>query len=293
MARRVEHGLDRAAFDDAAGVHDGNAVADLGDEVEVVADEQDGDAELAADAVEHRHHLGLDGDVECGGGLVGDEQLGVRADGECGHDALAHAAAELVGVGAGALGGVGDADEVQQLHHAGFGGAAADLLVGTDAVVDLAADGDGGVEGGQGVLEDHADVAAAEAVQGGLAQTGEVRAVEQDSAAADAGAGGKEGHDGQRREALAGAAFADEADDLAWGDAEVYAADHVRPGASCAEGDVEAVDLEEGRHVARAAVAWRGSIRSRRPSPSRLKPTTEREMAAPGKTDIHHSPESR
>ena len=60
--------------------------------------------------------LGLDGDVEAGGRLVGDEQARLAGDGDGAHDALAHAARELVGILPDALGGGGDSHGCQQVH---------------------------------------------------------------------------------------------------------------------------------------------------------------------------------
>ena len=61
-----------------------------------------------AEIVEEVEDLLLDGDVEGGGGLVGDEELRTIDDGHGDHDALAHASGELVGIGAGAAVGFGD-----------------------------------------------------------------------------------------------------------------------------------------------------------------------------------------
>jgi len=44
-----------------------------------VGDEQQRHAELRLQRAEQREDLGLDGDVERGGGLVGDEQVGLVA----------------------------------------------------------------------------------------------------------------------------------------------------------------------------------------------------------------------
>jgi hypothetical protein len=63
--------------------------------------------------------LGLDGDVERGGGLVGDEQARVAGERHGDHDALAHAAGELVRVGVAARRPAsGMPTMVEQLHRA-------------------------------------------------------------------------------------------------------------------------------------------------------------------------------
>src|SRR5437879_7149425 len=110
MRWRLEDRLSGSKFYHAAGVHYGDAVRDLGDYGEIVRDEEHGQAELGAKFSEQVEDLGLDGDIERGGGLVGDEQLRAIHDGHRDHDALAHAAGELVRIVAGAADGLGDGD---------------------------------------------------------------------------------------------------------------------------------------------------------------------------------------
>ena len=104
----------RRLLDHLAGVHHGDLVGELGDEGEVVGDEEHGQALLFAQLVEELDDLGLDRHVEGGGRLVGDEQARLAAQRHGDHDPLAHAARELVGVGAEPLGGVGDVHALQQ-----------------------------------------------------------------------------------------------------------------------------------------------------------------------------------
>ena len=70
------------------------------------------------DALEHLEHLGLDGHVERGGRLVGDEHVGVVGDRHRDHRPLAHAARVLVRVLVDALARVRDADDLEQLDDA-------------------------------------------------------------------------------------------------------------------------------------------------------------------------------
>ena len=58
--------------------------------------------------------LRLDGDVERGGRLVGDDQLGVAGQRDGDHDALAHAAGKLVRILLQPPRRIGDADQIQQ-----------------------------------------------------------------------------------------------------------------------------------------------------------------------------------
>ena len=60
-------------FDYSAGVHDDQARRPRCDYTKVVGDEEDAHAGGALDVAEEFEDLGLDGDVEGGGGFVGDE----------------------------------------------------------------------------------------------------------------------------------------------------------------------------------------------------------------------------
>jgi hypothetical protein len=111
-ARPVVDVVDRADLHHAAGVHDRHPVGEPGDDAEVVRDEDDRRAGDLARGPQHFEHLRLDGHVERGGGLVGQDHVGVVRDCHGDHDALAHAARELVREGARALARARDAHEV-------------------------------------------------------------------------------------------------------------------------------------------------------------------------------------
>ena len=66
-------------FQQPAHVHDGHPVADLGDDPQVVGDEEVGQAVALLELGQEVQDLGLDGDVQGGDGLVGDDQPGFRA----------------------------------------------------------------------------------------------------------------------------------------------------------------------------------------------------------------------
>ena len=88
----VEDVVGAALLDHAAGVHDGDAVGHLGDGAHVVGDHHDGHAELLLDVAHQVEDLGLHGDVERGGRLVGDQHLRAAGDRHGDHHPLAHAA---------------------------------------------------------------------------------------------------------------------------------------------------------------------------------------------------------
>ena len=99
VARRGEDPRDGALLGDLAGVHDQRPVARLGDHRQVVGDEDQPQAELAAEALEELEDLGLDHDVEGGRRLVADDDRRIAGERHRDHRPLAHPARQLVRIG--------------------------------------------------------------------------------------------------------------------------------------------------------------------------------------------------
>ena len=137
--------------------------AHLGDDAEVVRDQHQRHAALALQAQQQGEHLRLHGDVERGRRLVGDEQARVAGDRHRQHDALAHAARELVREGVEAALRVGDLDVLQQLQRARASRPARAAFVQRDRLHQLERDRERRVEARHRVLEDHRDLAAEQA----------------------------------------------------------------------------------------------------------------------------------
>ena len=134
-----------------------------------MGDEQDGHARVRQ-GPQQVEDSGLDGDVQGGGGLVGDEDGRVAGHGQGDADSLELTAGELVGVGAGdALEPVAlpQARAGQQLAHAGAQGGArrAARGVGAHGLADLGGDGLQRVQGRRRLLEDGAHQPPARIVQ--------------------------------------------------------------------------------------------------------------------------------
>ena len=92
----VEQAAHRLHLHDLAGVHHRNLVAHLGHDPQVVGDEDEGHAGRALQVLQQIQVLELDGHVEIGRGLVGDDDLGAPGLGDGADDALAHPTAHLV-----------------------------------------------------------------------------------------------------------------------------------------------------------------------------------------------------
>ena len=118
-----------------------------------------------AQALQHLEDLRLHRDVERGGRLVGDQQFRLVGDRHGDHRPLPHAAGELVRVLLHALARLRDRDQLEQLDRARLRGFARNVAVDADRLGDLLADRQHRVERGQRVLEDHADLFAADRLQ--------------------------------------------------------------------------------------------------------------------------------
>ena len=228
MSGRVENVGLGAELDQVAGVHDGDAVGDVRNDGEIVRDEEHRQSEFVAEVVEQVEDLLLNGDIERGGGLVGNEQLRAVDDGHGDHDALAHASGELMRITAGALFGVGDGNVAHASDRLAPCFRFGDAVMSEDGFGDLVADTHDRVEGGHGLLENHGDARAAKLPQLVGRQLGEMRgdavavleAVLENDFARDDRGGRKQAHDGERGDGFSGAGFADQAEHFARGDRE-------------------------------------------------------------------------
>ena len=156
------------------------------------------------------------------------------------------------------------------------------LLRGS-VLAQLAPDGEHRVQARHRVLEDHRDLAATDRAQLRVAHVRELGAVEARAAGGDAAGARQDAEQRERRDALAAARLADDAERLAGRDVERDAVDRVDDAAARPEAHLEAVDLEQRRARRHARPRSFGSSASRRPSPIRLNPSTDSTIATPGK----------
>ena len=118
MRRSGEDVGDAAGFDDLSALHDADAVGIAADDLQIMGDQQQGEAALGLEARQKLQDLRLDGDIERGGRLVGDQQRGVVGQRRGDHDPLALAAGQLVRKCIQAMLCVGEAGLGQQLDDA-------------------------------------------------------------------------------------------------------------------------------------------------------------------------------
>src|SRR6266849_5304556 len=158
MLGLVEDGVHGPLLDDPPQIHDGDLVAHLRDHAQVVRDEDDGHALALLERPEEIQDLGLGGDVEGRGGLIGDQDARVAGQGEGDHGALAQTARQLEGILIHALLGARHADLAEHVHRPRARLRLAHVLVEPDVLDHLVAHGVHGAERGHGLLEDEGDV---------------------------------------------------------------------------------------------------------------------------------------
>lgn len=235
MLRREKDVLCGTLFNDAPSVHDGDAMGDLGDHTEVVSNKQEGQFHFAAELVEQFEDLFLNGDIESGGGLVGDEQFGIGGESHGNHDALAKSAGKLMRQLPGADIGLGNGGSFEGSVNATLQVRTRDMrFVGANSFLNLRANAHDGIQRGHRLLKNHGDLAAADgAPVVFFVEFGQIfwRAFGcgEQSFAGDASAGRKQAHEGERKHGLAATGFADEAERFAGSDAQGEVVDGTDP----------------------------------------------------------------
>ncbi len=290
VLRRAQHRCRRAGFDHLARLHHRHAVRDLGDDAEIMGDEQHRHAGAALDIADQLEDLRLDGDVERGCRLVGDQHLGLERQRHRDDHTLALSARHLERERLCGLWRIGNADLLEQLHGAGPALLRRVEPVRLEHLRDLVVHAHQRIERGHGLLEHHGDLTPAHVAKLGLGQREQIDAGVRDRSADRGDAFGQQPHQRMRRHRFAGAGFADDAQDLAALQVEAHVLDGI--GAVGAGGQLEgqAVDAEDRRgHRYLPFRDRRGLSASLRPSPIRLSASTVSRMATPGKNDSHQA----
>ena len=96
--RRTGKVARRAFFNNAAGIHNQNAITKTADQIEIMADENQPHAALGHKIIQNGQNLHLHRDIKRAGWFIGNQQIGFRHQHHRNHDALAHAAGNLMRV---------------------------------------------------------------------------------------------------------------------------------------------------------------------------------------------------
>jgi len=176
-----------------------------------VRDEQHRGAVFLAEILDQIDHGRLHRDVERGGGLVEDQERGVRHQRHGDDDALLLPTRKLVRVGVQNALGIGQAHVRHHLERALVGLLRADALVDHRHFHQLPADLHGRVQGRHRLLVDHRDLLAPDGAQLLVRHLVEIAALELDRAADDAAVDPKILHHAKRDRRLAAAGLAHKA----------------------------------------------------------------------------------
>ena len=212
-------------------------------------DEQHGEAAPRLQLLQEIEDLRLDGDVERGGRLVEDEQIGLGRQRAGDQRPLAHATRQLVRIGPGDRGGLGDADLAQQLDGASQRPLARHAAVVDEAFADLRADPHRRVQHRERVLEHQRHARTAQLAPVLAFELQHILALEQDAAGRHLRLGRQQTHHGQRDRALARARLADHRQGPPFGDRQRDIAQRRDVAAERAVADGQVLDRE--RHGVR------------------------------------------
>ena len=294
MSGVVEHIVHGAVLDDLARVHDRHVIRHARHDAQVVGDENDSHAVLPLQVAQQVENLCLDGDVQRRGRLIRDQDRRFAGDGHGDHRPLQHAARELEGILQGPLLRFRDTGHRQQFNRSRQRLLARSAPVHLQGLGDLGADGHGGVQRGHGVLEDHADLRAADAPAVDLRTSEDLRAAQSRRPGGDAA----RRHRDQPHHALHGhrfstTGFTDDRQGFTGLNVETDAAHRLYDAAVGVELDPQPVYFKQCIHRASRIAAsvrfaksasyrqnvhsvprMRASSASRSPSPSRLKAST-------------------
>ena len=151
----TNQGSGGALLHNATGIHHGYAIGHLDGGTDVVRDKNHRQAHLFLQLAKQQQDLDLHCGVQRGGGLVGQQQLGLASQGQGNHGALAHAARHLMRIGLQTALRAGNAHPFKQGQGTLPGLVLAHLFVTANGFDDLLAHAVNRVQRQQGLLKNH------------------------------------------------------------------------------------------------------------------------------------------
>ena len=250
----------RGAFHQTPGVHDAHHVRHFGHHAQIVGDQQHGHAAFPALVQDQAQDLALDGGVQGGGGLVGQQQFGAAGQSHGDHHPLAHAAGKLVGIVVIAAVRRGNAHIREEAFRLAAGFGPAHAQVQAQGLGHLFAHAQHGIERGHGLLKDHAHATAPDTAQLFFRQTEQVFAAQQ-RPAAEHGGFRREAQHGAGREAFAAAGLAYQTGDGRRGQLKMHVAHGGQQTSLKGEVHGKVFQPEQGGGVRRGAEKISGGCR--------------------------------
>ena len=226
VVRAREQVSHRRFLHDLAAVHHDDARRRLGDDAQIVRDEQNRRAEALLQIAEQLEDLRLDRDVERGRRLVGDDERWIQDERHRDDDALAHAAGELVRIFVGALRGGRECRPSRAFSRRGPTLPSSCPRYARARLRRSAPHLEDGVQRRHRFLEDHRHARAADLAHRALVERREVLSVEMDLAAGfDPSGRANQSEQRECGDRLAAARFANDAYRFAGTDLEADAVD--------------------------------------------------------------------
>ena len=190
-------------------IHDHHVLRNLGYNAQVVRYQDDGGVHFLFQLAQQLQNLRLNGHVQGGGGLIGNQDGRVTGKRHGDHHALAHAAGQLVGIVVDDLFGRGDAHLFEHFNALFAGLLFVQPLMHLERFADLLAHGEYGVKRGKGLLKNHGDFVSTNFAHFLFGLFQEALALVEDIAADNfAGGRGENAQYGQRGDGLSAAGFA-------------------------------------------------------------------------------------
>ena len=246
MPWRARHRIDRTGLDDAPRIHDRHPVCRFGDHAHIVRHQHHRGAMIAAEPLQQRRDLGLDGHVQRGCRLVRNDEIRFSCKRESDHHALPHAARKLMGVMVDPDLGRGNSNLPQQFEGANPRFLRPHRQMGADRLRQLVANGQHRMQGCQRVLEDGADALPAKPAGSFRIEIVNAFAVQPDLAARNPAGRIEEADDRCSGQGFSCAGFPDHTEDLPRRDVETHPVEGRERSMARVEDNMEVADAEEG-----------------------------------------------
>ena len=212
---------------DLAGVHHGDALRHFTDHAHVVGDQHQGHTAVFLQAAQQVQNLRLYGYIQSRGGFIRNQQLGIAGNCHGNHDALAHAARELVRVDAQTALWRWNAHLFQQFDRPLAGCRLVHVQVQLQRFSQLEAHREAGVQAGSGVLKNHGQIFARQAPTLALGQGQQVMPVKAQFVGGYAPRVGHQAHQGHHGDAFSRAGFTHNAQHVTGIEREADAIDRI------------------------------------------------------------------
>ena len=211
-----------------------------------MGDEHGRQAPLTAETPQQRDDLRLHGNIQCGGGFVGNQQARVGTQRQGNGHTLTHAAGELVRILREPPLRLRNLDFGQQGKRPFGGLPLGQWQVGANGLGELLPDGEHRVEAGERILKDHADASATQTTDGLTLQRIDAHTFQRDATVCQPTRRLDESGNGQTGHRFSGTGFTDHTENFARCNLERDLVQHLVRAAVGVEDDIERIGDQQG-----------------------------------------------